>query len=429
MSLDAGFQWNAAQQLVDQLMLQTTQKHLSDVEIQVLQGAWEGKTYEAIATESYLTVKYVSEVGGRLWQLLSEALQEEVKKTNFRQALQRRWQTLQPQSYQGIQHQPSRWEFCCAEIDKPGALLRIKAPIQFGKTTLMAQVLKYAQKQGYRAIAINLRDAVADDFDSLDSFLQWFIASVTYALNLTVDMETHWRKSLGNSKIKCRTYLQKYLLTDDIPLVIALDEVDRLFTHQLIAGEFLGMLRTWHEDAKTKLLWTQLRLIVLHTEVYTQIDINQSPFNAGTVIQLTELNSTEILTLLNQYQLHWSQQEMKKLTAIVGGHPYLVTLTLKFLAQNPTSLEQLLNTAATPNSIYRSHLERQWHKLQTHSHLLAPLKAIALADAAISIQPHFHLDDVVKLYDLGLIQLQQHQVSIRYELYRQYFRERLGIQT
>lgn len=104
-------------------------------------------------------------------------------------------------------------------------------------------------------------------------------------------------------------------------------------------------------------------------------------------------------------------------------------MTLKFLAQNPTSLEQLLNTAATPNSIYRSHLERQWHKLQTHSHLLAPLKAIALADAAISIQPHFHLDDVVKLYDLGLIQLQQHQVSIRYELYRQYFRERLGIQT
>ncbi len=122
MSLDAGFQWNAAQQLVDQLMLQTTQKHLSDVEIQVLQGAWEGKTYEAIAAESYLTVKYVSEVGGRLWQLLSEALQEEVKKTNFRQALQRRWQTHQPQSYQGIQHQPSQWKFCCAEIDKPVAL-------------------------------------------------------------------------------------------------------------------------------------------------------------------------------------------------------------------------------------------------------------------------------------------------------------------
>ncbi len=30
------------------MLLQTTQKYLSDVEIQVLQGAWEGKTYEAI---------------------------------------------------------------------------------------------------------------------------------------------------------------------------------------------------------------------------------------------------------------------------------------------------------------------------------------------------------------------------------------------
>ena len=399
-------EWNQVQSLVDQAIQQVTQKYLSDVEIQVLKGAWEGKTYDAIALEAHLTVKYVSEVGGRLWQLLSEVLGEEVKKTNFRQALQR----YQP----GQQTKSSQTQLCCAELNKPGALLRIKAPIQFGKTTLMANLLKYSEQQGYRAIALNLRDAVKDDFESLESFLQWFMASVTYALDLAIDLESHWRKSLGNSKIKCRTYFEKYLLNS--PLVIAIDELDRLFPHPLIAGEFLGMLRTWHEDAKTKPLWSHLRLIVLHTEVYTQLDINQSPFNAGTEVQLAELSVDQIKAIAPQFN-------PQEILALVGGHPFLVAQT----ASQSTSLDELLASVTSPTSIYRSHLERQWYKLQSHPALIETLSAIAATNEPILLS-QFSMDEIVKLYDLGLIQLQQQQVSMRYSLYRQYFRKRLGIE-
>ncbi|MBP5975944.1 AAA-like domain-containing protein [Brasilonema sp. CT11] len=80
----------------------------------------------------------------------------------------------------------------------------------------------------------------------LDKFLQWFITSIAETLELGQSVEEHWRKSLGNCKIKCRTYFEKYVLPGDSAVAIALDEVDRLFVHGEIAGEFLRMLRTWY---------------------------------------------------------------------------------------------------------------------------------------------------------------------------------------
>ncbi len=92
MKSESELTWKQTQNLVDDLVFQVTKKHLGASEVQVLHGAWYGKTYETIASESFLAVKYIGEVGGRLWSNLSEALGEEVKKTNFRQALQRQWE-------------------------------------------------------------------------------------------------------------------------------------------------------------------------------------------------------------------------------------------------------------------------------------------------------------------------------------------------
>jgi AAA-like domain len=449
------FHWTQALHLVDRLCKQETQKHLSDVEILVLQGAWDGKTYDAIASEAHLTVKYVGEVGGRLWQLLSLALAEDVKKTNFRQALLRRWlQEDRPEEpitvvssgaspvlnlvansilTPSLSTLDDRWvprsaieSACDREVLKPGALLRIKAPLQFGKTTLMSRVLNTAVTQGYRTVTLNLRDAMREDFENLTCFLQWFLANIISAdagYDDSVSLETHWQRSLGNSKIKCRTFFEKYLLRSDEPLVIAIDEVDRLFQHSDIAGEFLGMLRTWHEDAKTKPLWSQLRLIVVYVEVYTEININQSPFNAGMEVQLTDFDDGQIDQLAHRYGLAWTEADRKLLQQTVGGHPYLVDRTLETLAQTQQPLTKLLHSALLPNSPYRGHLERQWHTLQNHSPLIPAFQALISEQNAISDLP---IGNLVKLYDLGLIQLRSSQAMPRYPLYQQYFRERFG---
>ena len=45
------FTWEQASGLANTLVLEVSLKHLSDAEIEVLRGSWEGKTYNAIASE------------------------------------------------------------------------------------------------------------------------------------------------------------------------------------------------------------------------------------------------------------------------------------------------------------------------------------------------------------------------------------------
>ncbi|MBD0264049.1 MAG: hypothetical protein ICV78_15355, partial [Tolypothrix sp. Co-bin9] len=83
------FTWEQVSELVNTLIFEVTLKHLSDAEVQVLRGSWEGKTYNAIASQYHLSRRRIEEIGEDLWVKLSNALGEKVRKTNFRQALQR----------------------------------------------------------------------------------------------------------------------------------------------------------------------------------------------------------------------------------------------------------------------------------------------------------------------------------------------------
>ena len=315
-------------------------------------------------------------------------------------------------------------ERCYSEILKPGCLLRIKAPWQTGKTELMSRLINYVEQKGYRTVVLNLRDATQEDFTNLDNFLQWFCTIFADRLELTTSVEEHWRKSIGNSKIKCRSYFEKYLLPGNNPLALALDEVDRIFPIREIASEFLGMLRTWHEDAKTRQLWRQLRLVVLHSEIYTEVDINQSPFNAGCEMTLTDFNQEQVLSLAQRYGLEWDTARVTQLMAMVGGHPYLVGEALKQIAQQYTTLEELLRTSHTARGVYNRHLERHWRNLQSNSELACAFQKIVLANSPVEFNSQLNQSMAVKLNDLGLVKLSSNNAIPRYKLYRQYFCDR-----
>lgn len=69
---------------------------LRDIDRVVLEGSWHRQTYQKIAAEAGYTEGYLSrDIGPALWNLLSEALGMQVKKTNFRTAIER-WSKLNP---------------------------------------------------------------------------------------------------------------------------------------------------------------------------------------------------------------------------------------------------------------------------------------------------------------------------------------------
>lgn len=81
-------------EFIDALVYASQGKHLSDLQRAMIQASWptQRQNYSAIAkaygySENYL--KY--DAGPKLWLLLSQVLQEKVRKTNFQAALERRW--------------------------------------------------------------------------------------------------------------------------------------------------------------------------------------------------------------------------------------------------------------------------------------------------------------------------------------------------
>jgi hypothetical protein len=206
------------------------------------------------------------------------------------------------------------------------------------------------------------------------------------------------------------------------PLVLGLDEVDRVFLYPHIAQDFFGLLRTWHEKAKNLDIWKHLRLVVVHsTEVYIPLNINQSPFNVGLPAELPEFSSEQVQDLAQRHGLNWASTQVEQLMEMVGGHPYLVRVALYSIRRQELVLEQLLQTAPTEAGIFSSHLRRHLENFQEDLELAAAFKKVVSADSLVRLESM----QLFKLQSMGLVQLEDNEVMPRCKLYREYFRDRL----
>lgn len=313
-------------------------------------------------------------------------------------------------------------ERCYEMILQPGALIRIKASRQMGKTSLMARILNHAANQGYRTVHLSFHLANKSVFASLDKFLQWFCANVGQELQLPNQLVDYWDEFLG-SNVNCKAYFEEYLLKEiDAPLALCLDEVDRVFQHPDIADDFFGLLRAWHEEAKRRDIWKKLRLVVVHsTEVYIPMNINQSPFNVGLPIELPEFTPEMVKNLALRYGINWSDPQVTALMNMVGGHPFLVRLALYHIARKDVTLEELLRTAPTEAGLYTDHLRRNLWNLEQHPKLATAMKEVVSTSTPVRLPS----EQAFKLHSMGLIKFKGNDVVERCDLYRQYFRNRL----
>ncbi len=310
---------------------------------------------------------------------------------------------------------------CCETVSEPGALIRIKAPKLMGKTSLMARILACARKQGNRTVVLNFQLADENVFTNTDRFLQWFCIHVGKSLGLPNQLAEYWDDIFGSNS-NTTDYFENYLLAQiDSPLVLTLDEVDRVFHYPKIASDFFGLLRVWYEKAKygdaSSALWQKLRLVVVHsTEVYIPLNTHQSPFNVGLSVELPEFSCFQVQDLARQHGLDWSKGQVEQLMALVGGHPHLLRLALYHISRGDITLERLLQTP-TSAGIYSDHLQRQLWNLQKYPELMSAFARVVTASTPVELD----LVQAFKLQSMGLVHWQGNRATPSYELYHQYF--------
>lgn len=433
---------------------------LTDVEILVLKGAWERNSYDQIAARSQYSTSYISQdIAPKLWKLLSDALNEKIKKNSFKEPLKRYWEASYQERSQGKPvsqavsrsdllpsqeaaeatfcdaldlpyptyiRRPEIEDLCSETLSHPGTLLRIKSPQLTGKTSLIGFVLGRFAAQGIHTAHISLRMADSQKhFGSIDTFLKWFCCNVEQELVLENRLQRYWNAEWLGSKVSCTTYFEKYLLAqDDSPVVLCIDDVDLLFAHPALYEDFFGLLRSWYEKARSRPQWQKLRLILAHsTEAYIRLNINQSPFNVGLPVELTEFSPVQAKQLAQRIGLDYSLTKIEKLMALLGGHPYLLEKAFECLrADHHLSLEEFLQAAPTQSGIYRNHLQGIWQQLKRNPDLEAAFYLVIHSKRPVAVEP----TSAYRLQSMGLIQLLGNLADSTCQLYRRYFLDNLN---
>lgn len=313
------------------------------------------------------------------------------------------------------------------EITKPGSLLRIKAPRNTGKTSLMLRLIADARSKDYAPVMINFKQAEREIFASLDKFLRWFCANISVQLGLALKLDDYWDEDFG-SKISATLYLQGYILEQiNRPILLCLNKVHHIFEYPKIAQEFLPLLRSWHEEGKHLDQWLKLRLVVIHsTEIYIPLNLNQSPFNVGLPLKLPPFTLEQVQELALKYGLLWAKEEKGKqqlalLLEMVGGHPYLIRLAFYAIAKDHISIEQVLKEAPTISGIYQEHLRTLLDNLKQNPALETAFKQVINTTNKTNLPAM----SAYQLENMGLIEIQGDKVQPRCMLYRLYFQNQL----
>jgi hypothetical protein len=305
------------------------------------------------------------------------------------------------------------------ELRKPGALVRIKAPREMGKTSLLLRVLDSTKSLGYKTVILNLAQVDEAILSDLNQFLRCLCTNVARQLQLKPMLDEYWDEDLG-SKISCTAYFQDYILEKiSTPLILAFDEMNHIFEHPQIAKDFLPLLRSWYEEAKTLPIWQKLRLIVVHsTEIYIPLQLNQSPFNVGLPIQLNPFDLVEMQQLAQCYGVDWDNgTEIRQLMDLVGGHPALVNIAFYHLSRGDITLGEILETASTPTGIYHHHLQHHWVTLQENPELASIVQSTISASDFTQVNPILSY----KLSSMGLIKPDSENQTLSCQLYQQFF--------
>ena len=329
-------------------------------------------------------------------------------------------------------NRPIIQSLCYKSIQQPGTFLNICAPKQMGKTSLMSRIIAFAKSLGYQTFYLNLQLVDLKILQNLESFLQWFCARVTQELKLSQSNSNQaiyheqitdfCQNSLGSKSITTDYFNDIILTQSDRPLVIAIDELNQLFTYPDIACEFLQLLRAWSgrtQAGETESHpWQKLRLVTIYsTEIAMPSSINPSLLNTGTLINLPEFTLAQVQELAQCYQQEITHEQIQQLITLLGGHPYRLQLAFYSLYQQTITLEAILENSDRLTALYAEHLQQQWWNLQHYDELLPIFTKIVNNPKPIKIK----LSLGYQLQKMGLVRLKGNLASLYCELFRPFF--------
>jgi hypothetical protein len=316
-------------------------------------------------------------------------------------------------------------ELLAEALEQQDSIVLIKGARQMGKTSLLARGLATARERGDTVASMDLQKLSSSNLQSANTFYFTMCETLADQLDLEVLPSDTWDESRG-ANANFERYIRREVLKGiDGHFVWGLDEIDRLFGCEF-GSEVFGLFRSWHNDRALDPSgpWSKLTLVIAYaTEAHLFItDMNQSPFNVGTRLEVDDFSSMQVAEMNRRYRSPLkSSDEIGRLMKLVAGHPYLVRRALHELATSPTmKYDQFEELADQDEGVYSDHLRRILVLLAKDPELLAVMHGV------LEGQPCPTPESFYRLRSAGLVRgSSQNEVLPRCRLYQQYLKRHM----
>ena len=335
------------------------QGRLSKVQEIVFRQSWEGKSYQEMATESGYEVGYITDVGSKLWQLLSKTFGKKVTKHNFQGVLKQQYIVKSAAPRTGsvvveewllpgtVPNLPSTEEFTALQCQDWGEAIDVS--VFYGRAAELATLNHWIVNDrcrlvallgmggiGKTALAVSIAEQVQGEF----KYLIWrslrnappvkeFLTELI--LFLSHQQEVNLPETI-ESQISC---LMEYLRSSRCLLV--LDNGESI----LRSGEYAGRYCAGYEGYGQLLRRVaderhQSCLILTSREKPIGLTAREGETLPVRSLQLTGLGQVEAQEILKAKGLVPVEEESRKLIEYYTGNP----LALKIVA---TTIKSLFN--------------------------------------------------------------------------------------
>ena len=257
---------------------------------------------------------------------------------------------------------------------------------QMGKSSLRVRVTHKLQAEGIVCATIDPQKIGVEV-----TCEQWY-ASAIRSLVGDLDLKNKFdlrswirERELLSPVQRFAEFIETVVLQEiDAPIVIFVEEIDRLLSLKFGMDDFFGLVRSFFEDRPTKPEYNRLTFSFLGVATPTDLiqSHNTSAFNIGYAVEMAGFTLTEALPLMQSLASKAAnpQDYLEEAVRWTGGQPFLIQRLLGMIEKELDRATPPENIAAWVEDLVQQRIVTNWESQDAPPHLTT------IRDRVISVE-------------------------------------------